>query len=92
MAPGAFRQAGAAGAVAAVMANTYAEQRPVFTIMEAEAANCYYRSFSANRPVAVKGDLNTLNNVVEIFMQKVQGKPNEKIAIRHLKEIKYNQS
>ena len=58
-----FVQAGVgslAGAVAAVMANTYAEQRPVFTIMEAEAANCYYRSFSANRPVAVKGDLNTV--------------------------------
>jgi diaminopropionate ammonia-lyase len=58
-----FVQAGVgslAGAVEAVLVNTYGKDRPVFTVMEAEAANCYYRSFLANKPVAVKGDLTTI--------------------------------
>ena len=58
-----FVQAGGgslAAAVQAVLVNTYGDNRPLFTIMEAEAANCYYRSFKVNNPVAVKGDLNTM--------------------------------
>ncbi len=34
-----------------------------------------------------KGDFNTLNRVVETFMQKSKGKPNAAIAIEHLKEF-----
>lgn len=36
-----------------------------------------------------KGDFNTLNQVVETFMQLSKGKPNSSIAIEHLREIEY---
>ncbi len=36
-----------------------------------------------------KGDFNTLNQVVESFMQQSKGKPNASRAIEHLKEIEY---
>ncbi|MBT2559830.1 DUF4304 domain-containing protein [Pedobacter sp. ISL-68] len=39
-----------------------------------------------------KGDLETLNQVVEDFMQQSVGKPNASIAMEHLKEIDYNKS
>ena len=58
-----FVQAGVgslAAAIQAVLVNIYGADRPIFTLMEAEAANCYYQSFKASRPVAVKGDLNTI--------------------------------
>lgn len=38
----------------------------------------------------VKGDFNTLNQVIEAFMQKSKGKPNFERAIDHLREIEYN--
>jgi hypothetical protein len=37
-----------------------------------------------------KGDFNTLNQVVETFMEKSKGKPNASIAEEHLKEIEYS--
>lgn len=37
-----------------------------------------------------KGDFDTLNQVVETFMQQSKGKPNASRAIEHLKEIEYN--
>lgn len=37
-----------------------------------------------------KGDFNTLNQVVETFMQQSKGKPNASRAIEHLKEIEYS--
>lgn len=37
-----------------------------------------------------KGDLNTLNTVVESFMREFHGKPNAKLALEHLKEIEYS--
>ncbi|MDR7212739.1 DUF4304 domain-containing protein [Flavobacterium piscis] len=37
-----------------------------------------------------KSDFNTLNQVIEAFMQNSQGKPNAIIAIEHLKEIEYS--
>lgn len=37
-----------------------------------------------------KGDINTLNQVVETFMEKSKGKPNASIATEHLKEIDYS--
>lgn len=37
-----------------------------------------------------KGDFNTLNRVVETFMQQSKGKPNALRALEHLKEIKYS--
>lgn len=57
-----FAQAGVgslAAAVQAVVANTY-EEKPIFTILEAEAANCFYRSFQKGTPVAVTGKLSTI--------------------------------
>ncbi|NJM24454.1 MAG: DUF4304 domain-containing protein [Bacteroidia bacterium] len=36
-----------------------------------------------------KGDLNTLNQVVETFMQQSKGKPNANRAIEHIREINY---
>ncbi|MBP6448333.1 MAG: DUF4304 domain-containing protein [Saprospiraceae bacterium] len=36
-----------------------------------------------------KGDINTLNQVVETFMEKSKGKPNASIATEHLKELQY---
>lgn len=38
----------------------------------------------------VKGDFNTLNQVVDTFMDKSKGKPNASIATEYLKEIQYN--
>ncbi|HAM99262.1 MAG TPA: hypothetical protein DCQ26_11705 [Marinilabiliales bacterium] len=37
-----------------------------------------------------KGDLNTLNQVVDAFMQQSKGKPNASRALEHLKEIEYS--
>ena len=37
-----------------------------------------------------KGDFNTLNQVVETFMQQSKGKPNAIRAVEHLKEIEYS--
>jgi len=37
-----------------------------------------------------KGDFNTLNQVVDTFMDKSKGKPNARIATEHLKEIEYS--
>lgn len=37
-----------------------------------------------------KRDFNTLNQVVETFMQQSKGKPNASIAIEHLKGIEYS--
>ncbi|RZK01473.1 MAG: DUF4304 domain-containing protein [Flavobacterium sp.] len=37
-----------------------------------------------------KGDFNTLNQIVETFMEKLKGKPNASIATEHLKEIEYS--
>lgn len=37
-----------------------------------------------------KGDLDTLNQVVETFMQQSKGKPNASRAMEHLKEIEYS--
>lgn len=37
-----------------------------------------------------KGDFNTLNQVVETFMQQSKGKPNASRAMEHLKEIEYS--
>lgn len=37
-----------------------------------------------------KGDFDTLNQVVETFMQQSKGKPNASRAIEHLKEIEYS--
>ena len=37
-----------------------------------------------------KREFNVLNEVVETFMQNSKGKPNENIAIRHLKEIEFS--
>lgn len=34
-----------------------------------------------------KGDLDTLNQVVEAFMQQFKGKPNGILAMEHLKEL-----
>lgn len=39
----------------------------------------------------IKGDFNTLNEVVKTFMQQSQGKPNAARAIEHLKEIGYSE-
>ncbi|HSH64488.1 MAG TPA: DUF4304 domain-containing protein [Bacteroidia bacterium] len=37
-----------------------------------------------------KEDFNTLNQVVETFMQQSKGKPNASMAMEHLKEIEYS--
>jgi len=37
-----------------------------------------------------KGDFDTLNQVVETFMQQSKGKPNASRAMEHLKEIQYS--
>lgn len=37
-----------------------------------------------------KGEFNVLDEVVETFIQNSKGKPNESIAMRHLKEIDYS--
>jgi hypothetical protein len=37
-----------------------------------------------------KGDFNTLNQVVDTFMEKSKGKPNASIATEHLNEIQYS--
>jgi len=37
-----------------------------------------------------KGDLDTLNQVVETFIQQSKGKPNASRAMEHLKEIEYS--
>ncbi len=58
-----FAQAGvgsmAAAAQAVVASYGYAEE-PVFTIMEAAAANCIFRSFEQGKMVSVGGELNTI--------------------------------
>ena len=58
-----FVQAGVgsvAAAVQAVLRNTYEYKSPVFTILEASAAACFYRSFSTGNLQAVSGELNTI--------------------------------
>lgn len=58
-----FAQAGVgsmAAAVEGVLVNKYGKDAPIFTILEAEAANCFYRSFKAQSPVAVTGSMNTI--------------------------------
>jgi diaminopropionate ammonia-lyase len=58
-----FAQAGVgsmAAAVQAVVANRHYKREPVFTILEAAQANCFYRSIQQGYPFSVKGDLNTI--------------------------------
>ena len=58
-----FAQAGVgsmAGAAQAVVASYGYDEEPVFTIMEAAAANCFFRSFEQGKMVSVGGDLNTI--------------------------------
>lgn len=58
-----FAQAGVgsmAAAVQAVITNKHYAHEPVFTILEASAANCFYRSFEQDKPVSVGGELNTM--------------------------------
>lgn len=58
-----FAQAGVgsmAAAVQAVVANRDYSKKPVFTILEAAAANCFYRSFKQCEPCNVEGDLETI--------------------------------
>ena len=58
-----FAQAGVgsmAAAVQAVVANRHYKREPVFTILEAAQANCFYRSIQQGSPFSVKGDLNTI--------------------------------
>lgn len=58
-----FVQAGVgslAAAVQAVVYNTYGPKAPIFTVLEAEAANCFYRSFSKGAPTAVTGSMSTI--------------------------------
>ena len=58
-----FAQAGVgsmAGAAQAVVASYGYAEEPVFTIMEAAAANCFFRSFEQGKMVSVGGDLNTI--------------------------------
>lgn len=58
-----FAQAGVgsmAAAVQAVVANRKYSKTPVFTILEAAAANCFYRSFKKGAPCTVEGDLKTI--------------------------------
>ncbi len=59
----AFIQAGVGGLAAAVCAyfwELWGEQRPRFIVVEPEQANCLQLSARAGKPVAVKGDLDTL--------------------------------
>jgi diaminopropionate ammonia-lyase len=58
-----FVQAGVgslAGAVQGFFANAYPDNPPVVTVVEAQAADCLYRSAKENKLVAVGGDLNTI--------------------------------
>ena len=58
-----FAQAGVgsmAAAVQAVVANRSYKKQPIFTILEAAVANCFYRSFKQGSPCSVGGDLNTI--------------------------------
>jgi diaminopropionate ammonia-lyase len=58
-----FVQAGVgslAGAVQAYFANAYQDDPPVVTVVEASAADCFYRSAKENRLVAVGGKLCTI--------------------------------
>ena len=58
-----FAQAGVgsmAGAAQAVVASYGYANEPVFTILEASAANCFFRSFEQGKMVAVGGELNTI--------------------------------
>lgn len=58
-----FAQAGVgsmAAAAQAVVASFGYDKRPVFTIMEAAAANCIFRSFEQGKMVSVAGELNTI--------------------------------
>ena len=58
-----FAQAGVgsmAAAVQAVVANKHFAQEPIFTVLEASAANCVYRSFMNGKPTAVSGELKTI--------------------------------
>ena len=58
-----FVQAGVgsvAAAVQAVLRNNYGPGSPIFTILEAAAADCFYRSFSTGSSQAVSGELNTI--------------------------------
>jgi diaminopropionate ammonia-lyase len=58
-----FVQAGVgamAGAVQGYYANTYGENCPITTIVEASAADCIYRSALADKMVKVGGDLSTM--------------------------------
>lgn len=58
-----FAQAGVgsmAGAAQAVVASYGYSEEPVFTIMEAAAANCIFRSFEQGKMVSVSGELDTI--------------------------------
>jgi diaminopropionate ammonia-lyase len=58
-----FIQAGVgslAGAVQGFFANAYPDNPPVVTVVEAQAADCLYRSAKENKLVAVGGELNTI--------------------------------
>ncbi|NLY83544.1 MAG: diaminopropionate ammonia-lyase [Acholeplasmataceae bacterium] len=58
-----FAQAGVGSMAAAVQATVIAqgyEKEPVFTIMEASEANCFFRSFEQGRMLPVGGDLETI--------------------------------
>jgi diaminopropionate ammonia-lyase len=58
-----FVQAGVgslAGSVQGFFAHVYQDACPVTTVVEASAADCYYRSVLAGKLVSVGGDLNTI--------------------------------
>ncbi len=58
-----FAQAGVgsmAAAVQAVVVNHGYSKEPVFTILEAAAANCFYQSIKQGKPCNVEGDLKTI--------------------------------
>ena len=58
-----FAQAGVgsmAGAAQAVIASYGYAEEPIFTVLEASAANCFFRSFEQGKMVAVGGELNTI--------------------------------
>ena len=58
-----FAQAGVgsmAAAVQAVVATQEYEKEPIFTVMEASAANCFFRSIESGSMVSVGGELNTI--------------------------------
>jgi diaminopropionate ammonia-lyase len=58
-----FLQAGVgsfAGAIQGFFANVFENNCPVTTVVEASAADCFFRSVKANRLVATGGDLKTI--------------------------------